>query len=186
MRLYELQASSIDNDLRNTAKDITQGDTGSGPMQNNQGQQQNVPDDFGMGDEDGDEIDVEKTKQVDNYIVSSTKNMDYVTKYNHKENSKIHPFKLAQMPLDELNQVRGLVKNKISINTFSDNFGLYDDPSMKFYQDMISFVEKLTDLKKLAVKQNKERRGEGPKTKVQKQDGPKNDKPRQVKPRKAD
>ena len=118
-------------------------------------QAQNVPDSMPPSPLGGDDTDVEDVKKVDSFVVASTKTLPYVTDYRHSDTSKINPFKIAQMDLDELYQLRNLVRNTINQNTFSNQFGAYSDPGMRFYQDMLTYVEKVIEAKRVGTKNAK-------------------------------
>lgn len=183
MYLYELQASSIDKELENTAQQIGQGGArgpqkSSGPMTDPDdplgGQEQNEPDPGMMSEPGTEDLDVADAKKIDSYVVAKVKNHSYVTDYRHRGNSKIEPFKIIQLELDELNQLRQLVRNKISMSMFKDQFGMYADPTMKFFQDLISFVEDVIETKKMVVKNKPDRKSpDVKKASFKKQDEPK-------------
>lgn len=197
MYLYELQASTIDKELEDTARTIGKGgqpsdpnapqgapEASTGPMTDPNdplgGEEPNMPDPGMLDDPSADEIEIAKTKKIDSYVVASIKGHPYISDYRHRSNSKISPDKIIQMDMDQLVQLRNLVRNKISLNSINDQFGLYDDPGMKFYQDMISFVEKIIDGKKLATKNLPNKSSSGKKVSFKNADEP-NTKPGKVK-----
>lgn len=177
MFLYEIQASAIDKELDKVAGSIKNPDPNTTSLkaadiatEQPQGMEEpglpgieqqagmNMPDVPVTGASTMDEpLEVGKVKRVDPYVVSAVKGTSYVSDYRHREESKIHPFKIIQLPVEELSQLRNLVRNRISMSGFEDQYGLYDRPDMKFYQDLISFVEKVYDLKKTETKEKRKK-----------------------------
>lgn len=160
MKLYELEAGQIDRELKKTANDI---ESNNGPAEKSKDEIQeptNEPEGFqGVDDlengETEDDITQKLIKKVDNFLLASVKGLSYATDYRHDDNSKIHPFQIIQMNMDELNNLRLMVKNLINMKSFSDATGIYDDPGMRFHQDLVSFVEKVIELKRHAIKNSK-------------------------------
>jgi len=56
------------------------------------------------------------------------------------------------MPVDELNQLRNMVRNKINMDAFADRVGVYDSPDARFYQDLLSYVDKTLTSQRSALK----------------------------------
>ena len=52
------------------------------------------------------------------------------------------------MSVGELTNIRNLIQRKMYGETLTNSFGLWDDPSMEYYQDAISFIEKVITYKK--------------------------------------
>lgn len=143
MKIYELASGSIGPEVDKQLQAV--GD--SVRQQNNQPQapMQAAADPMG-GMDDAEQDDT--PKKVDPYLVAAVKGMPYVNDYQFDDEDKIAPYNLLQRSYDELMKVRNLVRAKINMKTMNDQFGLYDDPTMKFYQDLISFVEKTMGIKK--------------------------------------
>jgi hypothetical protein len=144
MRIYEIQAGKlgpeIDQQLQGVGNGINQ--------QNNQPQQPETPP--AQPDMKQDDSEEEQPKKVDPYLVAAIKGMPYVNEYDFDESNKIAPYNLLQRSYGELIKIRNLIRAKINMKTMSDQYGLYDDPSMKFFQDMISFIEQVMTIKKKA------------------------------------
>ena len=184
--LTELQTSAIDKDLEQTAQGLgastaaRTGDAsgmpdwnqmagvgdpmGGDPLAGGAGdlpqaaQQPGLEPDPSMMAGDGlDGAEELETKKIDTVILSKVQGMPYVDQYDHG-NSKVSPEAIMHMEMDELNQLRNAVLNTIKVMTMQDKYGLYDDPSMKGYQDLRDFVDKVLDMKKRAEKPVKKRR----------------------------
>jgi len=97
-------------------------------------------------------------QKVDSILMSKTNNHPYTKGYQHQENSKIHPYKILGMSIDELNQLRTMSRNKANLETFNGELGVYDNPDMKFFQDLVSFVDKVIEIKKDSTKEYKDNR----------------------------
>jgi len=197
-KLNELASADIDRDLEKAANDITQA---TGPGQDNEaggmgGADDMGADDFGaapnpeagqsklqggdelaaddpmatgMTDEDEDEMLMQK---VDTILVSAAKGHPYSRNYNHDQSSKIHPYKILSMSMDELNSLRTMARNKANIESFNGDLGAMDNPDIKFFQDLVSYVDKLIEVKKSATKEYSDGK-QGKTAKAEKQSEPK-------------
>lgn len=145
MKIYELASGSIGPEIDKQLQGI-----GDGINQKNaqpDGFQQPDPN-MPPGMDEEPDTEEEQPKKVDPYLVAAVKGMPYVNDYKFDDDSKIAPYNLLQRSFGELMKVRGLVRAKINMKTMNDQFGLYDDPVMKFYQDMMAFIEKSMMIKK--------------------------------------
>lgn len=178
MKLYEFNASQIDKELDNVATGISS-DMQPKKGLSGMGMDQQSPDGMGGGDLGGDlgglddqanplnqpegagpgmddtdeELTQRNLKKVDDFIIAAMKNAPYATEYQHDEASRISPFAILAMNNEQLSNLRLLVRNKINNESLSDRFGLYDDPGMKFYIDLLSYVDKTIQLRKKTHKQ---------------------------------
>ena len=204
--LYELQAAEIDRELETTADQIGRvtgrqqpGDpsggggfdaTGEfgGSMAAPQDQsllQQQYPEDPDLpplGGEEDATRDERMAKKVDTAVIAAVKNMSYVKDYRHQESSKVHPFQILQMPIDELNQLRTIVRNKISMDAFTDEVGIYDSPDARFYQDLLSYGDKALGSQRSALKGHTDKR-DGKTAKFKKQEKSKNSEAKEFAPK---
>ena len=105
-------------------------------------------------------------KKVDDAVRSAVKGHGYITDYRHQESSKIHPFALMTLETNELMNVRRIVRNKMGMETMDDRIGTYDDPQVQFYQDMLSFLDKIIDIKKRNASDEKAKDSKTPKAKT--------------------
>jgi len=168
MYLYELQSAEIDRELANTADAVK--NSGEEPMMDMEGLDGmdddgmgGMDDDFGEMSPDGmegegeDEADPIQAKDIDSEVVSSVHGMSYLDDYRHEDNSKIHPMRILQMEMNELEDLHKLVKAKI-INTtiMSEPGSSYADPGAKFFTDLLSFVDKVIDGAKKVVQDSEE------------------------------
>ena len=110
---------------------------------------------MGATDEEQDEMLMQK---VDSVLVSAAKGHPYARGYNHEDNSKIHPYKILGMQMDELQQLRTMARNKANMETFNGELGAMDNPDIKFFQDLVSFVDKIIEVKKSATKEYKDKK----------------------------
>ena len=179
-KLNELASADIDRDLEKAANDITQatgpgqddetGGMGAGaddmgasdfgaapdpaagqsPLQGGDELAADDPMASGMSDEDEDEMLMQK---VDSILVSAAKGHPYARNYNHDQASKIHPYKFLSMSMDELNSIRTMARNKANIESFNGDIGAMDNPDIKFFQDLVSYVDKLIEVKKSSTKE---------------------------------
>lgn len=104
----------------------------------------------GESEEDEDEM---LMKKVDSVLVSAAKGHPYARNYKHDEGSKIHPYKILSMQPDELQSLRTMARNKANIESFNGDLGAMDNPDIKFFQDLVSYVDKLIEVKKSATKE---------------------------------
>jgi hypothetical protein len=148
MRLYELQQMDVEKQLQDVASGINDQSNapdmppGAPPMPGSPDQaMQPSPEEDPMDD----------LKPVESDLLANTKNLPYVTAYSHDDDSPIHPMRLLNMGTTDLKTARDRVRTKISMTTIKNDFGLYDSPDMKFYRDMISFIEKALEFKKREV-----------------------------------
>jgi hypothetical protein len=175
-QLNELASADIDGDLEKAAGEISKA-TGAGQDDETAGM---GGDDFGaapnpeagaspmqMGDE-GDELatddplastetdeeeDEMLMQKVDSVLVSAAKGHPYTRNYSHDDKSKIHPYKILSMQMDELQSLRTMARNKANIESFNGDIGSMDNPEIKFFQDLVSYVDKLIEVKKSATKE---------------------------------
>ncbi len=180
-KLNELASADIDRDLEKASKDISNA-TGAGqdneipadaggemgavdfgaapnpaagesPLQMGDEADPLAADDpmaAGVSDEDEDEM---LMKKVDTVLVSAAKGHPYARNYNHEDKSKIHPYKILSMQMDELQSLRTMARNKANIESFNGDLGAMDNPEIKFFQDLVSYVDKLIEVKKSATKE---------------------------------
>lgn len=104
----------------------------------------------GVTDEEEDEM---LMKKVDSVLVSAAKGHPYARNYKHDDASKIHPYKMLSMQMDELQSLRTMARNKANIESFNGDIGAMDNPEIKFFQDLVSYVDKLIEVKKSATKE---------------------------------
>lgn len=192
-RLLEQGTNDIEQDLEKTAGQVQkasafgQGDdtagagagefgqapdpsAGQSPLQQ---QDDELDPDLPPGSEETDaEQDELLMKKVDNILIAKTSSHPYLKNYKHQDNSKIHPYSILGMQMDELNQLRTMARNKANIETFSGDVGVYDNPDVKFFQDLVSYVDKVTDIKKSSTKEYKDDK-EGKTAKTAKREEPK-------------
>jgi hypothetical protein len=55
--------------------------------------------------------------------------------------------------MDELQSLRTMARNKANIESFNGDLGSMDNPEIKFFQDLVSYVDKLIEVKKSATKE---------------------------------
>lgn len=179
-KIEERFSADIDRDLEKTAGDIAQSSALRGgdetAMQGQDGmspgefgnapdpmagqsplQQQDNPElaaDDPMGAEPtDDEQDEMLMQKVDSILVNAAKGHPYSRKYKHPDNSKIHPYKILGMQMDELQQLRTMARNKANLDTFNGELGAYDNEDITFFQDLVSFVDKVIATKKSQTKE---------------------------------
>jgi hypothetical protein len=63
-----------------------------------------------------------------------------------------------QMDMDELYNLRNIVTNKIHMISLNDKVGMYDDPGVKWYQDLRDFTDRVLSTKKKAKSPKKDKR----------------------------
>jgi len=169
MKLYELDQTGIERDLEKTASGIGQTQAArSGEMEPDLGIEGGAP---GMDDPAGlagagqqplnqpdpqagavpDDMEAEEeSKKISEILVSAVQGMAYTDEYDHGDNSKIAPEKILQMNFDELHNLRNLVINKINMIALNNKVGMYDDPGVKWYQDLRDFTDRVLSVKKKA------------------------------------
>jgi len=186
MRLYELQ-NNIDDQLEKTAQGIGKPQPGTAtsiqqggmnpmgggmdpmgapmgdPMMGGvppagMGQEQNQPPlPNGVGPTDQD-IDADRVAKVDDAVIAAASGHPYMTDYNHRDTKKpTHPLQLISAGMEDLRKVRNLAKVKIMNKTIRNEVGMFDRPDAKFYQDLLSFAERVMDAKKQAAKDHPHR-----------------------------
>lgn len=96
-----------------------------------------------------------ETKKVDDSLFTAVKDMPFVTDFSH-ENSKLGPLEILQKDNTDLAQLRTILRNRINMKTASDQYGLYDDPDMKYYTSMLSFVDQVIQAKNAAAKSSRQ------------------------------
>ncbi len=170
MKLYELDSTGIERELEKTADGIGQTNDGiagadpqAAPMTDpNTGLQStaNEPE-AGLDAMPTDaEDEMEDTKEISDILVSAVGGMAYVDEYDHPTTSKITPEKIMQMDFDELYNLRNIVTNKIHMISLNDKVGMYDDPGVKWYQDLRDFTDRVLSTKKKA-KSPKKKKNQG-------------------------
>lgn len=206
--LYELQAAQIDRELEQTADQIGRvsgrnqpadpgglgggfdatgefGDSMAAPQDQSllQQQQPEDPDLPPLGGIEDAEKEERMAKKVDTSVIAAVKNMPYVKNYRHQESSRVHPFQILQMPIDELNQLRNIVRNKINMDSFTDEVGIYDSPDARFYQELLSYVDKALETQRSSLKGHTDKR-DGKTAKFKKREQSKNDEAKEFAPKK--
>lgn len=139
MRLYELQRASLENDLDQQLKGV------AGGIDDAQNQPEMPEGGLPQGEEPNDEPDV---KPVDASMFAAFKSLPYVTKWKFDDENKTHPMRIMTMGLDELSNLQNMVRAKMQLATTQGNPGSYDSPDMEYYQDLLSFVEKVLAYRK--------------------------------------
>jgi hypothetical protein len=178
-QLNELASADIDKELEKTASDIGktkqlgQGDdtgdnpggfgaapdpaAGQSPLQ--AGEEDPLATDDPLASDATDDAEDEMLMQkVDEILIAAAKTHRYATTYNHTDNSKIHPYKILSMSIDELQSLRLMARNKFNLETFNGNVGSADNPDINFFQDLVSFADKVLDVKKSSTKEHRSKR----------------------------
>lgn len=193
MKLYELQDTSIDDELKKTASSIPSktdsppglnpdGMEGEDSMQEQPGLAGEPPmgagADMGMGgggapmgggmgmggptnqpeapmqEPEDEEQEKLATKKVDDALYSQVKDLPFATDYDH-EKTKVGPYEILQMDNSDLAETRNIVRNKINRLTYVDRYGTYDDPNMRYLEDMLNYVEKVIQTKNQISKKSR-------------------------------
>jgi len=173
MFLYELRSADIDRELEQTAGDIERaGSAGQptagslGPEMGTMGAAQQQPGAFPQNEPQVPSIGAETPtpveddifkKKVDSYLLSAVKGMDFVSKYQHRERSPSHPYRILQKDTDELNHLRDRLRGKINMIGMETPIGGFDNPEGKYFQDMLAFVDRVLSLKKRITKPGRDR-----------------------------
>jgi len=105
-----------------------------------------------------DEQDEMLMQKVDSILLTAVKGHGYSKNYRHPDGSKIHPYKILGMQMDELNQLRTMARNKANIETFDGELGAYDNPDITFFQDLVSFVDKVIEVKKSSTREHTDKK----------------------------
>lgn len=127
---------------------------GQSPLQ--QTNQPEMPPGAGVpGDDVQDEL---FTKKVDSAVLAAIKGHDYTSEWDLDEKHPLHPYRILTMPMDELQQLRTAGRNKASQKTLGGELGTYDDDELKFWQDLVSFVDKVIETKKSTEKEYTEQK----------------------------
>ncbi len=105
-----------------------------------------------------DEQDEMLMQKVDSILLTAVKGHGYAKNYRHSDNSKIHPYKILSMQIDELNQLRTMARNKANIETFDGELGAYDNPDITFFQDLVSYVDQVIDVKKSSTREHTDKK----------------------------
>ena len=146
-QLNELASADIDNDLEKAAGEISKStgagqddetagmggenafgdapnpEAGESPLQAGDEADPLATDDplaAGETDEEEDEMLMQK---VDSVLVAAAKGHSYTRNYSHDEKSKIHPYKILSMQMDELQSLRTMARNKANIESFNGDLG---------------------------------------------------------------
>jgi len=175
-QLNELASADIDNDLEKAAGEISKStgagqddetggmgggafgdapnpEAGASPLQmGDEGEELATDDPLAAGETDEEEDEM-LMKKVDSVLVSAAKGHSYTRNYAHDDKSKIHPYKILSMQMDELQSLRTMARNKANIESFNGDLGSMDNPDIKFFQDLVSYVDKLIEVKKSATKE---------------------------------
>lgn len=143
---------------------------GAGGMPGMSGDPQNMPDlPDGAGATDQ-ELDTDRLAKIDARVQMAVIGHPYLTDYEHKERAPSSPLRIMTMPMEDLMAIRNKAKAEIMKRTMSSEVGQFARPDAKFYQDLLSFTEKLIDAKKTATKDHPHRdRKEIKKVQTQKQ-----------------
>lgn len=175
-QLNELASADIDSDLDKAAGEISKatgggqddetagmgGDSfgdapnpedGQSPLQAGDEGGELATDDPLASTETDEEEDEMLMKQVDSILVAAAKGHPYTRNYTHDDKSKIHPYKILSMQMDELQSLRTMARNKANIESFNGDIGSMDNPEIKFFQDLVSYTDKLIEVKKSATKE---------------------------------
>ena len=110
----------------------------------------NAPESPMQTPEDPEKIE-KATKEVDDALFSQVKNLPFAVDFDHKK-PKVGPYDILQMDNAELAQTRNIVKNNMAKMQYTDRYGLYDDPGMKYYTAMLSYVEAVINAKNQLAK----------------------------------
>lgn len=146
MRLFELQSKEIEQQLQGISQGISDGSlappppAGAEPMP---GPGDNIPP---PPPEDADPL--ADMDPVEPELLAAVKSHPYVANYNHDEEKPTHPMRLLGLSAKGLEQARTAVTTKMGLTTLSNKVGLYDDPGMKFYIDLMSFIDRVLQHKK--------------------------------------
>ena len=200
-RLDELASADIDRELEQTAAEIGKtnslaggdetaagigaGDNlgagefgaapdpalGQSPLQGDDTGELAADDPLASGATDDAEDEMLMAK-VDEILIAAAKGHPYASGYKHQEKSKIHPYKILGMSIDELQSLRTMARNKFNLESFNGEVGAADNPDIKFFQDLVSFVDKVLEVKKSSTKEHKDKK-EGKTAKFSKRDEPK-------------
>ena len=176
-QLNELASADIDNDLEKAAGEISKStgagqddetagmggenqfgdapnpEAGESPLQAGDEADPLATDDPLAAGETDEEEDEMLMKKVDSILVSAAKGHAYTRNYAHDDKSKIHPYKILSMQMDELQSLRTMARNKANIESFNGDLGSMDNPEISFFQDLVSYVDKLIEVKKSATKE---------------------------------
>lgn len=203
MYLFELASGDIDSELEKVAGDISNAGTAQqpmgdpsatgmgGPQMGDMTAQPQMPGEFppnqpqapGLGAAGPDPEEEEKfTKKVDQYVVAATRGMDYVTKYDHRDNSPTHPFRILQLETDELSDLKNKIRVKLGMMNMDNEPGAsYDTRGAGVYfQRMLSFVDRAIKLKKETGKKGRDK-SQGRTGKFDKREPSKNEKKKPAK-----
>ena len=127
-------------------------------------------------------------KKVDSALVTATKRLNYASDYNHDPKDKIHPYRILQMEMSELENLRNIARNKMNMIAMDGKFGAYADPGSAFYRDLINYVENVIDTKKSSMKDvassPKKNKGVKP-AKFREVPSPKNNKMKEMNPKRV-
>ena len=182
MFLFELATGDIDAELEKTAGDIASAGTADQPMGDPMGgmggpqmgdltAQPQQPGQFppnqppipGIGAEGpGPEEEERFTKKVDNFLIANTRGMDFVTKYEHRDGDPKHPFRILQMDIDELSNLKNMIEVKRGMQNMKNEPGATYDTrgGGAYFERMLAFVERAIDLKKKMGQEGKKKRGQ--------------------------
>ncbi len=187
-RLDELASADIDQQLEKTAGDIGKasslaagdetaagqgaGDNmgagdfssapdpaaGESPLQAGDDADALAADDPMGADATEEEEDEMLLQKVDEILIAAAKGHKYAKGYNHPDNSKIHPYKILSMSMDELQSLRTMARNKFNLESFNGEVGAADNPDIQFFQDLISFTDKVLEVKKSNTKEHRDKK----------------------------
>lgn len=94
-------------------------------------------------------------KNIDSYLITTMQSHEYVKNWNHKPGSKTHPMAILAMDNSELATTKTITRNLISNKTMKDQLNVYDDPEMKYLQQLYSYVEKTIQAKNKAAEESR-------------------------------
>jgi len=151
---------------------------GQSPLQT--GNEPELPPMAGPGEDIEDE---ELMKKVDSQVIAAVKGHDYASKWDHPERSGIHPFKILGLSMDELHELRTSGRAKAQAETLGGELGSYDNDELKFWQDLISYTDKVIAAKKNGTEKHK-RAKEGKTATFDTQEPSKNNKAKEYKVKK--
>lgn len=179
MKLYELQQNNLDDEIENQLKNVADGmdDQDNQPdvpvhgnMPTGQADENPLSDPSPEPTED-EEREENMSKPIDSGLLSAVQNLPYVSRYNHESSQNTHPMNLLTLDVSDMEKVRNRARNEIASKTMTDAYGLYDDPELRFWQDLVSFMERaITAKRKISGEPAKD----VPPPKVQDQAKPKN------------
>lgn len=92
------------------------------------------------------------TFKMSDELISKLRDEPYIKNYNHQEKSKLFPVRIVALQVNELYDLIRQAEFEIKTKTLSANDEDITDNTVKFFQDLISFTNKVIDDKKNQVK----------------------------------